>query len=219
MLRAHALGYAALALADACSVSGMVRAHLEAKKCGLKLLPGASFTVPLAGTLATAGATAASSAGHTHTPSGASFTLIALAHDLAAWGDLCEFITTARRSAPKGQYSVRWPDPGCARLKGCEILLDLPDAMPLEAANALCIWARGLFGINLWLTASQLLRAEDALQLHKLTQISRLAGVPLVATGRVLMHLRSRKPLQDVLTAVHLGRPVSQCGLALQPNA
>src|SRR5712692_9776793 len=33
------------------------------------------------------------------------------------------------------------------------------------------------------------------------------------------MHLRSRKGLQDVLTAVRLGRPVAQCGQALQPNA
>ena len=33
------------------------------------------------------------------------------------------------------------------------------------------------------------------------------------------MHLRSRKPLQDVLTATRLGRPVRECGWALQPNA
>jgi error-prone DNA polymerase len=33
------------------------------------------------------------------------------------------------------------------------------------------------------------------------------------------MHVRSRKPLHDVLTAVRLGAPVAQCGCALQPNA
>jgi hypothetical protein len=33
------------------------------------------------------------------------------------------------------------------------------------------------------------------------------------------MHVRSRKPLQDVLTAVRLGKPVAQCGFGLQPNA
>ena len=38
--RAHALGYAALAITDECSVAGVVRAHLEAQKRGLKLLPG-----------------------------------------------------------------------------------------------------------------------------------------------------------------------------------
>jgi error-prone DNA polymerase len=33
------------------------------------------------------------------------------------------------------------------------------------------------------------------------------------------MHVRSRRRLQDVLTAVRLGRPVAQCGQALFPNA
>ena len=33
------------------------------------------------------------------------------------------------------------------------------------------------------------------------------------------MHVRSRKPLHDVLTAVRLGCPVAACGRALEPNA
>ena len=45
------------------------------------------------------------------------------------------------------------------------------------------------------------------------------AAVPLVAVGDVHMHVRSRKPLHDVLTAVRLGQPVSACGFALQANA
>lgn len=200
--RAHALGYAALAVTDECSVAGVVRAHLEAKKCGLKLLPGACFTVPL-GTNA----------------SGASFTLIALPRDLGAWGDLCEFITTARRSAPKGQYSVSWPDPAWASLRGCEIVLGLSDAISLEASSALCIRARGLFGMHLWLGVTQLLQTQDRVMRHKLTQISRLTRVPLVAMGEVLMHVRSRKPLQDVVTAVRQGQPLVDCGFALLSNA
>src|ERR1051325_4354 len=32
------------------------------------------------------------------------------------------------------------------------------------------------------------------------------------------MHVRSRRRLQDVLTAVRLGKPVAQCGQALHPN-
>jgi len=197
--RAHALGYAALAITDGCSVSGLVRAHTEAKRLGLKLLPGAEFVVPAGDAPA--------------------FRLIALPHDLHAWGNLCEFITRARRSAPKGQYHVTWPDPGWASLQGCEVLLGLPSAMSLEASHALCIRARGLFGINVWLAVQQLLQQDDALQLHKLRQLSQQTDVPLVATGGVLMHVRSRKPLQDVLTAVRLGQPVAHCGLALQPNA
>ena len=85
-----------------------------------------------------------------------------------AWGDLCEFITVARRSAPKGSYRVRWPDPDWTRLRGCEVLLGLPNTINLEAACAISTWARGLFGINVWLMTPQLLNADDALQLHRL---------------------------------------------------
>ena len=38
--RAQELGYAALAITDECSLAGVVRAHLAAQRCGLKLLIG-----------------------------------------------------------------------------------------------------------------------------------------------------------------------------------
>ena len=198
--RASALGYTALALTDECSVAGVVRAHTEAKKLGLKLLPGAEFAVSQA--LGAAG-----------------LTVIALARDLAGWGDLCEFITLARRSAPKGEYRVDWADAPWHLLKGCEVLLVLPTAITIECAYAINMSAREIFGHNLWLAVELMLGPGDALQLHKLTQLSRLSGVPLVAAGQVHMHVRSRKPLQDVTTAVRLGKPVAECGFALQANA
>jgi hypothetical protein len=43
--RAHALGYSALAVTDECSVAGLVRAHGEARKRGLKLIAGAEFVL------------------------------------------------------------------------------------------------------------------------------------------------------------------------------
>ena len=198
--RAAALGYAALALTDECSVAGVVRAHTEAKKTGLQLLPGAEFRVPLPGCAT-------------------GFTLIALPHTLQGWGNLCEFITRARRAAPKAHYRVRWPDAQWGLLTDCEILLELPASLDAEAACSICRVARHIFGQHLWLTVELLLGLDDALVLHKLTQISLLTGVPLVAAGQVHMHVRSRKPLQDVITAVRLGQPVSECGFALQPNA
>src|SRR5215472_18986410 len=41
--RAQELGYTALAITDECSLAGVVRAHVEAKKCGLKILVGSEF--------------------------------------------------------------------------------------------------------------------------------------------------------------------------------
>ena len=128
--RAHALGYTALAITDECSVSGVVRAHTEAKRLGLKLLPGAEFEVPMPSTGGVAG-----------------FRLIVLPHDLSAWGDLCEFITVARRSAPKGQYRVCWMDPAWASLRACEVVLVLPTTINLEAAWAITTRARAIFDL------------------------------------------------------------------------
>ena len=198
--RAAALGYTALALTDECSVAGVVRAHTEAKKLGLKLLLGAEFAVSRA-----SGA--------------AGLTVMALARHLAGWGDLCEFITQARRSAPKGQYRVDWADAPWHLLRGCEVLLVLPPAITIECAYAIITMTRGHFGHHVWLAVELLLGPGDAMQLCKLTQLGGLTGVPLVAAGQVHMHVRSRKPLQDVTTAVRLGKPVAECGFALQPNA
>src|SRR5947208_15598555 len=43
--RAKQLGYTALAIADECSLAGIVRAHVAAKQHELKLLIGAQFQV------------------------------------------------------------------------------------------------------------------------------------------------------------------------------
>ncbi|NBX21101.1 MAG: PHP domain-containing protein, partial [Betaproteobacteria bacterium] len=67
--RAHRLGYAALAITDECSVAGVVRAHGEAQRVGLQLLPGAEFAVPYP---AAQGGVAA----------GGSFTVVVLPHNL-----------------------------------------------------------------------------------------------------------------------------------------
>ncbi len=197
--RAHALGYRALAITDACSVAGVVRAHVEAKRLGLQLLPGAEFAVVI--------------------PDGGYFTLVALPHNLAGWGQLCTFISAARMVAPKGDYRVDWCAANWAGLQDCEVLLQFPFAINIEAACAISIRARGLFGSKTWLMASAGLVAGDVLQRVRVQQLSALSGLPVLATGQVCMHVRSRKPLHDVLTAVRLGQPVSACGFALQANA
>ena len=43
--------------------------------------------------------------------------------------------------------------------------------------------------------------------------------MPLVAAGDVSMHNAAHKPMQDTMTAIRLGKPLAECGYALQPNA
>ncbi|WP_294768267.1 error-prone DNA polymerase [uncultured Rhodoferax sp.] len=197
--RAHELGYRALAVTDECSVAGVVRAHTKAKALGLQLLPGSEFAVSLG--------------------DGGHFRLVALPHSLLGWGNLCEFITQARMAAGKGQYQCSWASSPWALLADCEVLLSFPSAIKIEAAYAISMRAGCLFGRHVWLAASAGLVAGDALQRLRVQQLAALSGLPVLATGQVCMHVRSRKPLHDVLTAVRLGQPVSACGFALQANA
>ena len=58
---------------------------------------------------------------------------------------------------------------------------------------------------------------NDHAQLDALRELSALSGLPLVAAGDVHMHLRSRKPLQDTLTAIRYGITLAEAGHRLQP--
>ena len=199
--RAVRLGYQALALTDECSVAGVVRAHGAARKAGLHLIVGSEF---LWGQLR----------------------LVALARDAEGWGNLCEFITAARRDAPKGQYRVG-PGSPFALLRGCELLLapcrrdfDASDSIAVSACLQRAAGQLGPdFAGHLWLAVELHLAPDDSLWLATLRQAGAALGLPLVAAGDVHMHRRGRKPLQDVATAVRLGRSVAECGFALQPNA
>jgi error-prone DNA polymerase len=195
--RARALGYAALALTDECSLAGIVRAHVAAKEHGLKLLVGSQFEV------------------QGETP----FTLVVLVRNLAGYGNLCEFITTLRRSSEKGTYRLDFAQLQQTWLDDCLLLLAPRRGSTQAQLEALSGWAAGAYGGRCWLIALRERVLGDEMWVYMLRQAGKANGVPLVAAGDVHMHVRSRKPLQDVLTATRVGKPLTDCGLALQANA
>jgi error-prone DNA polymerase len=136
--------------------------------------------------------------------------LVLLAPDRAAYGALATLITTARRRAKKGGYAFSRKDLG-ADLKG---LL----ALCLSDSESDACWVREHFPGNSWLAAELHCGANDLKKLKRLEEIAVHSGLPLVAAGDVHMHLRSRRRLQDALTAIRLGKPVAECGHALYPN-
>ena len=187
--RAGALGYRALALTDECSFAGAVRAHLAAKEAALQLVHGTEITLD------------------------DGVKLVLLATDRASYGALCSLITTGRRRGRKGSYT-----------------LGRSDVQAVAKTGVLALWVPGEdFSPAAWLAAHFAGRAWIAVELHcgpndhaklgSLKKLSTESGLPLVAAGDVHMHVRSRRRLQDVLTAVRLKRPVAQCGQALFPNA
>jgi hypothetical protein len=127
--RAAAKLYTAIALTDECSVSGVVRAHLTARECGIHFIVGSEILLTTAG-------------GHPHAR------IVFLAQDRRGYGNLCEAITLARRRAEKGHYLALVADyegktakaPHLAGLPGCIALL-LPGAdETVEALFAKAMW-------------------------------------------------------------------------------
>jgi error-prone DNA polymerase len=185
--RAHALGYRALALTDECSLAGAVRAHQEAKECGLKLILGTEIVVAK------------------------DLKLVLLAADRRSYGAISSLITTGRRRSKKGRYALERAD--VEQLAGTgTLVLWIPGEDFSPAA-----WLAERFPA--WIAAELHCGPNDHARMLSLKEISRKSGLPLVACGDVHMHVRSRRRLQDVLTAVRLGKPVAQCGRALHPNA
>lgn len=204
VLRAQALGYSALALADECSLAGIVRAHGAAKQAGLTLLVGAQFQVD-----GTEG-----EQGHD-----APFMLTALACNLGGYGNLCEFITRLRRSSDKGHYRLKRAGLQGADLADCVVLISPARTSSAEQLLRLGRWALVHFTGRCWFGVELLRRLDDAMWLHRMREVSAATAIALVAAGDVCMHVRSRKPLQDVLTAIRIGQRLTDCGFELQANA
>ncbi len=208
--RAHRLGYDALALTDECSLAGVVRAHNEAKRCGMHLIVGSEMRLR-------------ESAGgpvHAH--------LVLLAQTRRGYGNLSHWITVARRRpVNKGEYLAHPSDlegkvgtaPMLAGLPGCLGLLVPRAGQAFDDVLAQAEW------LKTWMQDRAALAIElrqgphdEALQ-SVVQAVAQRTGLPIVAAGGVLMHLRSRKPLQDMLTATRMKVPVPQCGEHLEPNA
>ena len=188
--RAHELGYSALAITDECSVAGVVRAHLAAKKYDLKIVIGAEMKLE------------------------DGMKLVLLATNRAGYGRLCALITRARTRTPKGRY----------RLEPTDLDDGLPECLALLVAggasdlgHARFVAAR--FPGRAWIAVELLSGPNDAAKLAAVRELSRESGLPLVASGDAHMHVRSRRPLQDVMTGIRLGVPVQAAGEALFPNA
>jgi error-prone DNA polymerase len=196
--RAHALGYSALALTDECSVAGAVRAHVAAKRCGLQFIVGSEFRLE------------------------DGLGLVLLAADREGYGNLCTLITRGRMRAKKGGYRLARADLS-GNLDGCLALLVPPLRLRTETEWSEALeqarFVAGRFAGRAWIAVELACGPDDRARLGALRRLGQASGLPLVAAGDVHMHARSRRPLQDTLTAIRLGVPVHAAGHALHANA
>jgi error-prone DNA polymerase len=206
--RAAALGYKALALTDECSLAGVVRAHMAAKRVGLHFIVGSQFRL-------------------VQEDGSPAFSLIVLAQNKNGYGNLSELITWARTRAKKGQYvlhpqDLALPTEAYAHLQGlpdCFVILAPEHGIDEDKLAEQVTQLQQIFPHRLWIALTLLHQAGDEQHRATIEHVSNAYAIPIMATGDVCMHVRSRKPLQDVLTAVRVGKPVAECGYALTPNA
>jgi error-prone DNA polymerase len=195
--RAKALGYAAIAITDECSMAGIVRAHVAAKEEEIQLLVGSQFKVDCA---------------FPHT-------LIVYACNLNGYGNLCQLISRLRRSSEKGTYAATLDDFGTGQLDDCVVVACPERRAQPDALIALARWLLSRFIGRVWFGLDLLKLSDDEVRLARMRAVSAETEIPLVAVGDVTMHVRSRKPLMDVMTATRLGKRLTECGRALDRNA
>jgi len=213
--RAFELGYRGIAITDECSLAGAPRMHVEAKAKGLPLVIGSYFEVT------------PDEVAPGHDPGPGAFGLVLLAQNREGYGNLSELISWRRMASPKGTYRLTprmlsVPPEAFAHLRGMpDCFAILVPAYPVRAdvLDAQVAWFRATFGERARLGLVQLQRALDGAQREEIRAAGARRGVRIVALGDVTMHRRSCKPLQDVMTAIRIGMPVSECGYALAPNA
>jgi error-prone DNA polymerase len=210
--RARTLGYAALAITDECSLAGIVRAYEASKHTKLKLIVGTEIRLA----------------------DGPKLVLLAMTRE--GYSDICRLITTGRRRSEKGEYRLVRAD--AERLGSGVAVLWAPEAVartapakrrarsaktparsdaipPLDEHGA---WITRHFADRAWLAVELHRGPDDAALLAKLEALGRRHALPLVAAGDVHMHVRERRALQDVMTAIRLGTTIAEAGHALFPN-
>lgn len=189
--RAKELGYHALAVTDENSLAGVVRAHLAAQESGLKLLIGAKLH-PMDAPAAVGWVT-----------------------DRRAYGGLSRLLTLGKRRTEKGECRLTFAD--IAEHSQGLIVGVLPPARTddLQTLNDY----REVFGDRAYLLAELFHGSDDNARLAELVSLARSTQLPLVATGDVHYHCRSRQPLHETLTAIRLGKTIEEIGGARFPNA
>jgi error-prone DNA polymerase len=192
--RAKEQGYRALAITDEASLAGIVRALEASRATGVPLIVGSEVTLD-------------------RIDDASGLKLVLLVENAIGYTTLCRLLTQGRRRSVKGDYSLSRSDIA-AGLPGLFVLW-LPAATPARTDGE---WLKQRFADRLWLSVELHRGPDDARRLDELLALADELGIPAVASGDVHMHVRSRRALQDTMTAIRHRTTIAQAGKRLFPN-
>ena len=231
MQRAASLGIAAIAIADANSVAGIVRAHATGREIARQVAErqahqaahgligppdparapedqGPHFTCPRLIPAATL-----------HLADG--LVLTALPENRTGWAHLCRLLTLGRRRAPKGGCDLHLADLE-GQTEGLQFLLHPPHkTMPDSGAGDWLPLARGLtrrLARQMHLVMAPRYDGQDRSRLDRVAALAADLGIPTLASAMPLMHEGRRRQMADVLTAIRTGSTVDRLGRAALAN-
>src|SRR5690606_14169773 len=197
--QAAAYGYKAIAVTDRNTFAGIVRAHVAARKTGIRLIPACRLDL-LDG------------------PS-----LLAFPTDARAYSQLSNLLTLGNSRTEKGKCDL-YKEDVYQHSKGIIFI-----AIPPPSLNAMFDFDstfkqafqeyREAFGEYLSIAASRSYNGDDAKLLYRISQLATMLNVPMVATNNVHYHHPSRRELQDIITCVREKCTIYNAGFRLHPNA
>ena len=200
VIQASELGHSAIGIADRNTVAGVVRAHSQAKKEGMRLLVGARIDLSDAGN--------------------GGLSCLCYPTDRDAWGRLCKLLTDGKRSSEKGECHIELSDL-VRHAEGQVFIVLPPDDFAVQRNDVATMIARlcDAKPAGVWLALHWLFRGDDRKRMRSIARLADECAVPLVATNAALYHHPDRRKLQDVVSCIRVGYVINQAGYALQANA
>lgn len=197
--QAAALGYPGIAITDRNTFAGIVRAHVAAKKAGIKILPACRL-------------------GLVDGPD-----LLAFPTHREAYARLSNLLTTGNIRTEKGKCHL-FKEDVYHHAKGSKFIVIPPDNLNEsfdfdERFKKSLGEYRDALGRDLFLAATRTYGGDDGKKLHRLARLSAHYQVPLVATNDVHYHHPARRELQDIVTCVREKCTIQTAGFRLHHNA
>ncbi|TDS13249.1 error-prone DNA polymerase [Sphingobacterium paludis] len=199
MQKAHDLHYQALGVTDRNTLAGIVRAHVAAKKHGLRLVVGCRLDL-LDGV-----------------------SLLAYPRNRNGYAQLCALLSVGNQRAEKGKCHLYKAD--VLALKEDLLFILVPPAQLTESFKLENNYTDDLYWYaerlknQFYIGISRLYSGDDQKRLFRLHEQAMELSLPLVVVGEVHYHEPDRRELCDVLTCIREKCTIHTAGYRLHANA